>query len=163
MDKLSSCSINLSGLSIGNSEVLDCITDTFTSCPVNPSKICFEITETAAITRLDTAIGFISDLKAMGFQFSLDDFGKGYSSFAYLKNLPVDYLKIDGMFVKNMDSDMVNRNMVKSIHELAQIMGVKTVAEFVENKKIYKCLEEMEIDYAQGYLIAMPNPLDDME
>ncbi len=163
LNALSTCSINLSGLSIGNSEVLNCITEIFTECPVTPDKICFEITETAAITKLDTAIEFISDLKSMGFQFSLDDFGKGYSSLAYLKNLPVDYLKIDGMFVKNMDSDIVNRNMVKSIHEIAQAMGIKTVAEFVENKEIYRCLEEIEIDYAQGYLIALPNPLDDME
>ncbi len=163
LDALSTCSINLSGLSIGNSEVLDCITNTFADCPVTPNKICFEITETAAITRLDTAIAFINDLKTMGFQFSLDDFGKGYSSFAYLKNLPVDYLKIDGMFIKNMDSDIVNRNMVKSIHEIARTMGIKTVAEFVENKEIYRCLEEIDIDYAQGYMIARPNPLDDME
>jgi diguanylate cyclase (GGDEF)-like protein len=163
LNALSTCSINLSGLSIGNSDVLTCITDTFASNQVSPNKICFEITETAAITRLETAIEFISDLKAMGFQFSLDDFGKGYSSFAYLKNLPVDYLKIDGMFVKNMDNDVVNRNMVKSIHEIAQTMGIKTVAEFVENKKVYECLEEIQIDYAQGYLIALPNPLDDME
>jgi diguanylate cyclase (GGDEF)-like protein len=163
LEKLSTCAINLSGLSIGNSEVLDCITKTFESSPVSPNKICFEITETAAITKLDAAMEFFTALKASGFQFSLDDFGSGYSSFAYLRNLPIDYLKIDGMFVKNMDSDAINRSVVKSIHEIAQTMGIKTVAEFVENKEIYRCLEEIQVDYAQGYLIARPSPLDDME
>jgi diguanylate cyclase (GGDEF)-like protein len=162
LEKLSVCSINLSGLSIGNSEVLDCIISSFVSSPIPPEKICFEVTETAAILRLEAAMEFITSLKTRGFLFSLDDFGSGYSSFAYLRDLPVDFLKIDGMFVKNMDRDQVNRNMVKTINEIGRSMGIKTIAEFVENEAILKCLGEIEVDYAQGYLIGRPHPWEDL-
>jgi len=163
LEKLSSCSINLSGLSLGNQEVLQCITETFESCKVPRNKICFEVTETAAILKMDTALEFIHALKEQGFLFSLDDFGSGYSSFTYLRDLPVDYLKIDGTFVKTMDRDKINRSMVKSIHEIGRAMGIKTIAEFVENEDIRSCLQELEIDFAQGYLIAKPRPLDDLD
>ncbi len=163
LQKISSCSINLSGLSLGSSVVMKCITQAFESGGVPKNKVCFEVTETAAILKLDLAIEFISALKAQGFMFSLDDFGSGYSSFNYLKSLPVDYLKIDGAFVKNISSDKVSRSMVKSIHEIGQAMGIKTIAEFVENQDILNCLEGLQIDYAQGYLIARPRPLDDLK
>lgn len=163
LERLAVCSINLSGLSLGNSEVLDCIIESFTSNQIPPEKICFEVTETAAILRLETAMEFITALKARGFLFALDDFGSGYSSFAYLRDLPVDYLKIDGTFVKNMDSDLVNRNMVKTITELGHSMGIKTIAEFVENENILKFLQENEVDYSQGFIIARPRPLHDLE
>jgi diguanylate cyclase (GGDEF)-like protein len=158
LDDLSLCSVNLSGLSLGNDEVLDCILDSFVSGPIAPEKICFEVTETAAILRLEAAIKFITSLKARGFLFALDDFGSGYSSFAYLRNLPIDFLKIDGTFVKNMDSDQLNKTMVKTISELGKSMGIKTIAEFVENEAIHKCLKELKIDYVQGYLIGRPHP-----
>jgi diguanylate cyclase (GGDEF)-like protein len=162
LQKLSVCSINLSGLSLGSSEVLECIKESFCSDPVPPEKICFEITETAAITRLEIAKEFISKLKSQGFLFALDDFGSGYSSFAYLRDLPIDFLKIDGAFVKNMDSDKLNRVIVKTISELGQAMGIETIAEFVENQAIHRCLKELKVDYAQGYLISKPLPWEDL-
>ena len=127
---------------------------------MDPEKICFEITETAAIENLDAAVSFINSLKKLGCKFSLDDFGSGLSSFAYLKNLPVDYLKIDGSFVKHMDTDAVDCAMVSSIHQLGSLIGMKTIAEFVENDAILKKLEEIGVDYAQGYGISKPVPLD---
>ncbi len=163
IERLSVCSINLSGLSIGNQEVLDCIIDSFADSPVPAEKICFEVTETTAILRLEAAMEFMTSLKARGFLFALDDFGSGYSSFAYLRNLPVDFLKIDGAFVKNMDHDQVNRNMVKTIHEIGRSMGMQTIAEFVENEGIHKCLEEIQVDCVQGYLLGRPRPLDELQ
>ncbi len=163
LKKLSVCSINLSGLSLGSNEVLDCVIDSFSTGPIPAEKICFEITETTAILKLDAAMEFMTSLKSRGFLFALDDFGSGYSSFAYLRNLPVDYLKIDGAFVKNIDQDMVNRNMVKSINEIGRSMGMRTIAEFVENKDVRKCLEEIQVDYVQGYLLSKPRPLDDLQ
>jgi diguanylate cyclase (GGDEF)-like protein len=162
LEKLSVCSINLSGLSLGSSEVLKCIETSFCSDPVPPEKICFEITETAAIIRLETAREFISTLKARGFLFALDDFGSGYSSFAYLRDLPIDYLKIDGAFVKNMDIDKLNRTIVKTIAELAKAIGIQTIAEFVENDTIRAYLEEYQVDYVQGFLISKPLPWEDL-
>ncbi len=163
LEKLAVCSINLSGLSLGNNEVLDCIVDSFATGPIPAEKICFEVTETTAILRLDTAMEFMTSLKARGFLFALDDFGSGYSSFAYLRNLPVDYLKIDGAFVKNIDRDLVNRNMVKSINDIGRSMGMQTIAEFVENEDVHKCLEEIQVDYVQGYLLSKPRPLDELQ
>lgn len=163
LQRLCLCSINLSGLSLGNQEVYDFILDTFKSTSVPPEKICFEITETAAIAQFDVAVQFIKSLKREGFRFSLDDFGAGLSSFAYLKNIPVDFLKIDGAFVKNMDSDHVNRTVVKSINEIGHVMGKKTIAEFVENDEILRHLRGLGVDYAQGYLISAPRPLDELE
>jgi len=163
LQRLSLCSINLSGLSLGNQEVYNFILDTVKSSPVPPKKICFEVTETAAIAQFDVAVQFMKSLKQEGFYFSLDDFGSGLSSFGYLKNMPVDFIKIDGMFVKNIDTDHVNRTMVKSINEIAHVMGKKTIAEFVENNEILRHLRGLDVDYAQGYLISKPRPLDELE
>ncbi|MCK5120394.1 MAG: EAL domain-containing protein, partial [Methylococcales bacterium] len=126
-------------------------------------KICFEITETAAIGNLTYATKFIHELRNKGCLFSLDDFGSGLSSFAYLKNLPVDYLKIDGFFIKDILDDPVDLAMVKSINEVGHVMGKKTIAEFVENKEIFDLLNTLGVDYAQGYGIAKPKPLDELE
>ena len=125
-------------------------------------KICFEITETAAISNLNMATKFISALKGLGCRFSLDDFGSGLSSFGYLKNLQVDYLKIDGMFVKDIVEDPIDHAMVKSINEIGQVMGMKTIAEFVENDEIKGMLREIGVNYAQGYGIGKPQPLDEL-
>lgn len=108
------------------------------------------------------AIDFINELKQEGFQFSLDDFGSGMSSFAYLKTLPVDYLKIDGMFVKQMHRDKFDRAMVKSISEIGKVMEKKKVAEFVENEEIMQWLSVYNIDYAQGFYIMSPKPLESL-
>ena len=154
------CSINLSGHSIGNQDILDCIYETFDGSGLPPGKFCFELTETAAIANFSTATAFMDTLKSRGFLFSLDDFGAGFSSFAYLKNLPVDYLKIDGQFVKNIHNNTIDRAMVKSINEIGKLMGKITIAEFVENREIMEVLEELNIDFAQGYFLSRPQPLD---
>ncbi|CAM3829379.1 Cyclic di-GMP phosphodiesterase PdeB [Pseudomonas reidholzensis] len=118
--------------------------------------ICFEITETIAIANLGSAIRFINELKGLGCRFSLDDFCAGMSSFAYLKHLPVDYLKIDGSFVKDMLDDPINRAMVEVINHIGHVMGKRTIAEFVETPLIEQALQEIGVDYAQGYLIERP-------
>ncbi len=162
LEKLSLCSINLSGLSMSDESMQDFIMDAFEQYHIPTHKICFEITETAAIGNLTYATQFINYLMSQGCSFSLDDFGSGLSSFAYLKNLPVDYLKIDGLFVKDILDDKVDLAMVKSINEVGHVMGKKTIAEFVENQKIFDLLSELGVDYAQGYGIAKPVPLDEL-
>ncbi len=163
LERLSLCSINLSGHSLGNGELLDRIFSVFESASVDPGKICFEITETAAISQLNSAVPFIRALMEKGFRFALDDFGSGFSSFAYLKNLPVDFLKIDGLFVRDMDTNAVDRAMVKAIGEIGRVMGKKTIAEYVENDRILAYLREFGIDYAQGYHIDRPRPLEELD
>ena len=162
LETLSKCSVNLSGLSLSDESMLEFITGVFNQYAIPTNKICFEITETAAIGNLTYATKFINQLREQGSSFSLDDFGSGLSSFAYLKNLPVDYLKIDGLFVKDILEDKVDLAMVKSINEVGHVMGKKTIAEFVENKQIFDVLHKLGVDYAQGYGIAKPVPLDDL-
>ena len=159
LQRLSLCSINLSGHSLGDPEVFTTVRKAFSYGPVAAHKICFEITETAAIGNLNNAMHFIKELKQEGFLFSLDDFGSGLSSFAYLRNLPVDYLKIDGVFVKNIVRDPIDQAMVRAIGEIARVMGKKTVAEFVDNAETLQLLQDMGIDYAQGYHLSRPQPL----
>lgn len=163
LDGLSLCSVNLSGLSMSDETMLAFITEQFTKWAIPAHKICFEVTETAAIANLSHATKFINQLKERGCLFSLDDFGSGLSSFAYLKNLPVDYLKIDGLFVKDILDDKVDLAMVKSINEVGHVMGKKTIAEFVENEQIFTLLHELGVDYAQGYGIGKPVPLDELK
>ena len=160
---LSLCSVNLSGLSLSDETMLKFISEQFEHWAVPTNKVCFEITETAAISNLSHATNFINQLKEQGCLFSLDDFGSGLSSFAYLKNLPVDYLKIDGLFVKDILDDEVDLAMVKSINEVGHVMNKKTIAEFVENEAIFNLLKTLGIDYAQGYGISKPVPLDELK
>jgi len=155
-------SINLSGFSISDAKFLGHIKGAIHTYKVPPEVVCFEITETAAVANLSAAASFISELRQLGCRFSLDDFGSGLSSFAYLKNLPVDYLKIDGEFVREMDTDEVSRAMVSAIHELGRVIGIQTIAEFVENDRIIEMLTSMGVDYAQGYAIAKPAPLAEL-
>jgi diguanylate cyclase (GGDEF)-like protein/PAS domain S-box-containing protein len=163
VDTLALCSVNLSGLTLSDESMLGFISGQFQRWAVPTHKICFEITETAAIANLSHATHFINELKEQGCLFSLDDFGSGLSSFAYLKHLPVDYLKIDGLFVKDILVDKVDLAMVKSINEVGHIMCKKTIAEFVENEAIFNLLKELGIDYAQGYGIGKPVPLDELK
>jgi diguanylate cyclase (GGDEF)-like protein/PAS domain S-box-containing protein len=162
VNQINFVSINISGQSITNSEFLDVVLDNISQCGIAPNKICFEITETVAISNLQAATSFISTLQDIGCKFALDDFGSGLSSFGYLKNLPVDYLKIDGMFVKDIVEDPIDRAMVKSINEIGQLMGKQTIAEFVENDDIRGILETIGVDYGQGYGVGKPQPLREL-
>lgn len=156
---LSLCSINVSGHTLADEHFLEYAESQLDAYLLPAEKLCFEITETAAISNLAVAKRFISRLKARGCRFALDDFGSGLSSFAYLKNLDVDFLKIDGMFVRDMIDDPIDRAMVKSINEIGQVMGMKTIAEFVENDEIRELLSDIGVDYAQGYGIHKPEPM----
>lgn len=162
INELHMCSINLSGHSLGDYELLTFINHQLSESGVPPEKVCFEITETTAVGNLAMATEFINTLKDRGCNFALDDFGSGLSSFAYLKTLPVDALKIDGVFVKDIADDPIAFAMVKSINEIAHIMGKYTIAEFVESEAILEKLREIGVDYAQGYHISKPQPLETM-
>ncbi|NNJ94256.1 MAG: EAL domain-containing protein, partial [Halobacteria archaeon] len=155
-------SINISGESLGSDSFLSYVITQFREYRINPHNICFEITETAAIADLSNATRIIENLKLHGCRFSLDDFGSGLSSFAYLKTLPVDFLKIDGMFVKDIETDPIDFAMVKSITEIGHVMGMQMIAEFVENNEILDKLASINVDYAQGYGIQRPAPLDEI-
>ena len=161
LEQLNLCSINLSGLSLSNKTFLPFVIEQMEQFRMTPRKICFEITETVAIANLSSAIGFISSLRELGCHFALDDFGSGLSSFAYLKNLPVDFLKIDGLFVKDILDDPMDLAMVKSINEIGHVMGKQTIAEFVENASILDKLKEIGVDYAQGYGVGRPIPIEE--
>ncbi len=163
LQRLHSCAINLSGRTLGDDHFYDFASELFQITGVSPEKICFEVTETVAITNLAKATGFIQLFKGLGCRFALDDFGSGMSSFAYLKNLPVDYLKIDGGFVKDIARDPIDLAMVRSINEIGHTMGLKTIAEFVEDGQILSMLEALGVDYAQGFHIARPQPLTQFE
>jgi diguanylate cyclase (GGDEF)-like protein/PAS domain S-box-containing protein len=157
-EQIDMCAINLSGGSITDERFLDFIREQFERFGVAYESICFEITETAAIANLESATRFIQALRALGCRFSLDDFGAGMSSFAYLKHLPVDYLKIDGGFVKDMADDLIDRAMVEAINSVGHVMGKQTIAEFVDSERVMKALREVGVDYAQGYWVAKPRP-----
>jgi len=152
--------INLSGQSISSGGFLESVTETFDAINVDPTQICFEITETAAIANLDNATRFIASLKAMGCKFALDDFGSGMSSFAYLKNLPVNYLKIDGSYVRDLVRDPVDRAMVEAVNQIGHAMGMQTIAEFVEDSATLGALAVIGVDFAQGFGIGKPEPLE---
>jgi diguanylate cyclase (GGDEF)-like protein/PAS domain S-box-containing protein len=160
---LDTISINLSGASVSDAGFLDFIKNEMIIHEVPPAVVCFEITETAAIANIHAATEFIHELKRLGCRFALDDFGSGLSSFYYLKKLPVDYIKIDGSFVRNMETDAIDCAMVSSIHQLGKVIGIRTIAEFVENDGIFEKLAEIGVDYAQGYGISRPQPLRDIE
>ncbi len=156
------CAINLSGQSLCDDHFLEFVIHLFNDTGIPPESVCFEVTETAAIANLSRATRFISVLRGMGCSFALDDFGAGLSSFGYLKSLPVDYLKIDGSFVKDMVEDRVDRAMVESINQIGHVLGLKTIGEFAENDAVTQALEDVGVDYAQGNGIAVPQPLHDI-
>src|SRR5437588_784952 len=155
-EKLLRCSINLSGQSLGDDKFLPFVIDQFHKSGLDASKICFEITETAAVASFSQANRFIQALKELGCKFALDDFGTGLSSFGYLKHFPVDYLKIDGSFVREILRDPIDREMVRSINEIGHLTGKQTIAEFAENAEIIQMLTSLGVDYAQGYGVAQP-------
>ncbi len=158
--KLPSYAINLSGASINDDQFIDFLYEQFSLYKIPPEMICFEITETVAIANLTKASELIRSLKEFGCHFALDDFGSGMSSFAYLKNLPVDYLKIDGSFVKNIVNNPIDLAMIDAINKIGHVMGIQTIAEFVENETIFEKIKEVGVDYGQGYGLAEPCPLN---
>ncbi|TXI95131.1 MAG: EAL domain-containing protein [Burkholderiaceae bacterium] len=162
VDHIGMCSINLSGQSLSDPPFLQFVQDEIIQSGVPHEKICFEITETAAIGNIDIAHQFMNKLSTFGCKFSLDDFGSGLSSFAYLRTLRVDILKIDGQFVRDIETNPINLAMVKSIHEIASLMGKRTVAEFVENREILGLLKGIGVTYAQGYGLGKPMPVDQL-
>jgi len=157
--RISLCSINLSAGSLSDPNFVSFLLATRHACHVPAEIICLEITETAAMDDLGVAADVIRDLRSLGIHFALDDFGSGMCSFAYLKNLPVDYLKIDGSLVKQIDTDQTSCAIVQSINQIAQATGKKTIAEFVENDAIRQILTRIGVDFGQGYGIHRPAPI----
>ncbi len=155
-------SINLSGTSLNDDRFLDFLINELQAYDLSPGAVCFEITETAAISNLHNVVHFMREFRSRGCQFSLDDFGAGLSSFMYLKNLPVDYLKIDGQFVQNITTDHVDRSMVEAITQIGRAMKIKTIAERVETKEVLDCLAQIGVEYAQGYYIAAPQSVESL-
>ena len=150
--------INMSGMSISDDSFLEFVREQLSEFRLAPGAVCFEITETVAIANLAKATRFMHQLKALGCQFALDDFGAGMSSFGYLHHLPVDFVKIDGSFVKNMMNDPVAQAIVETIHRISHLMGKRTIAESVEDESVLTRLREMGVDYVQGYGIDRPQP-----
>jgi len=154
-------SINLSGNSLNDEDISGYIAQKIDEYGICTGQLCFEVTETAAVFNLIKASRIIKALKKLGCRFSLDDFGSGLSSFSYLKNLPVDFLKIDGSFVKDINTDPMNRAIVEAIHQVGHALSIRTIAEFVENEAIVAQLRDIGVDYAQGYHFSQPEPLVD--
>ena len=155
---LSLHTINLSGASVNDDEFLDFLKDQLSIYPIPAKFLCFEITETVAISNLNSATRLINNLREMGCRFALDDFGSGMSSLGYLKNLPVDYLKIDGSFITDIVNDPVNCAMVEAVNHMGHAMGLETIAEYVANATILEKVKSLGVDYAQGYEVAEPKP-----
>jgi len=156
------CAINLSGAMIGDETLLPFIKNQLALHRLPANIICFEITETAAISHFPTAIQLITELRALGCRFSLDDFGSGMSSFSYLRSLPVDNLKIDGTFVRGIAGDAVSRTLVGNINDIGHLLGKHTIAECAEDDATIAQLRELKVDFAQGNGISRPQPLDQL-
>ena len=151
--------INLAGGTLSEPKFIEYVVEQLNETAVPPGKVLFEVTETAAISALSVAVDFIRTLKEYGCRFCLDDFGTGYASFSYLKTLPLDYVKIDGMFVRDIVDNPSDLAVVRSINEIGHFLGKRTVAEYVESEAILERLREIGVDYAQGYAIERPTPL----
>jgi len=154
--------INLSGASVADPSLFEFLSEQIRWFGIEAEMLCFEITETAAIQNLRRAVDLIRELRNIGVQFALDDFGNGFSSFAYLKNLPVEYLKLDGSFVQNVVENNVDREMVRAMNGIGHVLGMKTVAEYVKDETIAETLREIGVDYGQGFDLSRPVPLTDL-
>ena len=155
-------SLNLSGAALGDERTLDLIRTELAKRKIPNDVLCFEITETAVIQNMEQAIEFIGELRGMGCKFSMDDFGRGSSNFANLRSMPLDFIKIDGSFVRNIVDDELSRSIVQSIRNASHILGIQCVAEFVEDDEILELVRDLGVDYAQGYSIARPGPMLDL-
>ena len=155
-------SINLSGQSLSDDDILEFIDDELSETGVSPETLCFEITESAAVSNLEKAQRFIDELRLRGCRISLDDFGAGLSSFAYLKNFKVDALKIDGSFIRDITENRISESMVAAITQVAKVMELETVAEYVESEATRALISELGVDYAQGHMTGRPIPLDEV-
>jgi EAL domain-containing protein (putative c-di-GMP-specific phosphodiesterase class I) len=154
-----SVAINVSGQTLGDTQFLEFVVECLDSTGVSPAQVCFEITESAVVANMDHARRFVGVLHGMGCQFALDDFGSGVGSFSNLKNLPMDYLKIDGSFMRNLAKDTVNQAMVTAMIKLARTLNFKVIAEQVEDVAALEAARRMGVDYVQGYVIGKPLPL----
>ena len=152
--------INVSGASLGEEDFLGFVHAQMVEFAIDPVRICFEITETTAIANLTVALDFITSVQRLGASVALDDFGSGLCSFSYLKHLPANYLKIDGSFVRDMLVDPLDDEIVRAIRNISRVVGVKTIAEYVESGEILQRLNELGVDYAQGFIIDRPAPLN---
>jgi EAL domain-containing protein (putative c-di-GMP-specific phosphodiesterase class I) len=161
-EPLPTCMVNLSGTSVCDPHLADYIADCLAQSNLRGANLGFELTETAAVANLTQASQLMTRLRAMGCPIALDDFGSGMSSFSYLRNLPIDYLKIDGAFIRNLNTDPIDFAMVETIHRIGGIMGVHTVAESVENESVLAALALIGVDFAQGFHIRRPVPLGEL-
>ena len=159
LDGFGGFAINVSGHSVNDTTFADFVLEQFGQTQAPTSKVTFEITETAAIANLDNAIDFMNRMRVIGCKFSLDDFGTGLSSYSYLRNLPVDYVKIDGVFVKDIAESQADFAVVRSINEIGHYMGKKTIAEYVETDQTLESLRDIGVDFAQGVRISKPSLL----
>jgi len=160
LNNVNTLSVNISGASLCEPSYLKYVNSIFDQYEVAPEKICFEITETVAVSNLSEANNFISRLRDLGCKFALDDFGTGFSSFENLKYLTVDYVKIDGIFIRDLQTNKIDYEMVHSLHKIAKLMNIETIAEYVESDETLSTLKEIGVDYVQGYAISKPLTLD---
>jgi EAL domain-containing protein (putative c-di-GMP-specific phosphodiesterase class I) len=160
LDKIATLNVNLSGSSLSDDSFMLGLESNLRSNPELAHKLCFEVTETSAVANLHFASDFMREMKRLNCRFALDDFGTGLSSYAYLQKLPVDFVKIDGIFVRDMATNLTNYAMVRSINELCHFLDLQTIAEYVEDMEIMDTLREIQVDYAQGFAIAKPRRLD---
>ena len=157
--QVSTCSINLSGQSLTDLKVYDYVHQLLNKTRVDPRRLCFEITESSVIANMDVAQQFVSGLRKIGCRFALDDFGSGLSTFDYLKQLEVDYVKLDGSLVRDVVTSRVSQAMVHAINYVVHVMGMESIAEFVESDAIIATVRKLSIDYLQGYAIGRPEPI----
>jgi len=151
--------INLSGKTLGDEKITDRLVEIVAGSEVPPGRLCFEVTETAMISNIDNASSFLQQLRELGCFTSLDDFGSGLSSFNYLDSLPLDFIKIDGDLIQKVLEKSETRVMVESIHNIANTIGLKTIAEYVDSEQLYEALKEIGIDYFQGFYLGRPEAL----
>jgi EAL domain-containing protein (putative c-di-GMP-specific phosphodiesterase class I) len=154
--------VNLSGTSLNDGRFLEYLLSELSALPLTEGALCFEITETAAISNLGAVVDFMRALREQGCRFSLDDFGTGLSSLTYLKHLPVDYVKIDGQFIRNVNKDRADESVVDAIARMARAFNIRTIAERVESREVFNRLGEIGITFAQGFFVAVPQPIAEL-